>query len=97
MPRYPGRLITLNDGTVLPQLGFGLGTAWYECEKGSVSRPLVDAVKTAIKVGYVHLDNAECYDNETSFGVALKESGVAREDVFMSVTLRTPLHCPLVV
>ena len=51
---------TFSDGQQIPGLGFGVGTAWFGATgDGGVSRPLVDAVKLALKAGYTHLDNAE--------------------------------------
>ena len=44
----------------------------------------MDAIKLAIKLGYYHLDGAEAYNNEAELGVAIKESGVAREKLFVT-------------
>lgn len=43
----------------------------------------MDAIKTAIKLGYHHLDGAEVYNTEPELGVAIKESGVPREKLFV--------------
>jgi diketogulonate reductase-like aldo/keto reductase len=52
--------LKLNDGTSMPMLGFGTGTAWYKTGEGSkIDQATIDAVKTAIKLGYTHLDGAE--------------------------------------
>ena len=46
--------------TKYAKLGFGLGTAWYKSgDSGKTDQGCVDAVKTAIKLGYTHLDGAE--------------------------------------
>jgi hypothetical protein len=85
MSTYP--IVKLNDSTVIPGIGYGVGTAWFnapETDEGGVNRPLVEAVKTALKVGYTHIDNAEAYNNEASVGVAIRESGVKREDLYIT-------------
>ncbi|GAA5833178.1 hypothetical protein JCM11251_005168 [Rhodosporidiobolus azoricus] len=75
----------LSDGNSVPGVAFGVGTAWYGKEKdGEVSREIVDTVKLAIKAGYRHLDGAEAYGNETSLGAAIKESGLKREELFVT-------------
>jgi diketogulonate reductase-like aldo/keto reductase len=72
-----GRARVLADGNEIPLLGFGV---WQvpdgrECE---------EAVRTALEVGYRHIDTAQAYGNEASVGRALRDSGVAREDVFIT-------------
>ncbi|GAA6027022.1 hypothetical protein JCM8097_006047 [Rhodosporidiobolus ruineniae] len=75
----------LSDGHTVPGIAFGVGTAWYGKEKdGQVNREIVDTVLLAIKNGYRHLDGAEAYGNETSLGVAIKESGLPREELFVT-------------
>lgn len=69
----------LNDGLQVPQLGFGV---WQVENDGAVA-----AVKEAIKVGYRHVDTAAIYGNEQGVGTALKESGVARSDIYLTTKL----------
>ncbi|GAA5888124.1 hypothetical protein JCM6882_000289 [Rhodosporidiobolus microsporus] len=77
--------IRLADGNTIPGVAFGVGTAWYGKEKdGEVNREIVDTVKLAIKNGFRHLDGAEAYGNETSLGAAIKESGLKREELFVT-------------
>ncbi|ODM15521.1 hypothetical protein SI65_09124 [Aspergillus cristatus] len=58
------------------QLAYGTGTAWYKSSgDNSINRDLVEAIKTAIRLGYRHLDGAEVYGTEAELGVAIKESG----------------------
>lgn len=52
--------LKLNDGASIPMLGYGVGTAWGKKEEGKVDQAIIDGVKTAIKLGYYHLDGAEC-------------------------------------
>ncbi|MBP1970683.1 diketogulonate reductase-like aldo/keto reductase [Virgibacillus natechei] len=69
--------ITLNNGVKMP--GFGLGV--YKVEDGDV---VIHSVKTAIEHGYRSIDTASFYDNETGVGQAIKESGVPREELFIT-------------
>lgn len=54
--------VRLSDGNTVPGIGFGIGTAHF----GNDSAELVETVKTAIKVGYTHLDGAEAYAVSTA-------------------------------
>lgn len=64
------------NGARIPALGLGTMTM-----KGQVC---VDAVSTALKLGYRHLDTAERYGNEADVGEGLRVSGIRREDVFLT-------------
>ncbi|WP_147197113.1 aldo/keto reductase [Pantoea sp. CCBC3-3-1] len=70
----------LNNGIDMPLLGFGVFqmTDASECE-----RAVIDAIET----GYRLIDTAASYQNETQVGNALKQSGVAREDLFITTKL----------
>ncbi|KAL8773884.1 MAG: hypothetical protein Q9209_001314 [Squamulea sp. 1 TL-2023] len=69
------------------------GTAWYKSDSGSsIDRKLVDAIKTAIKLGYYHLDGAEVYNTESELGVAIKESKVSREKLFITTKVSTNIN-----
>lgn len=59
--------LKLNDGASMPMLAYGTGTAWFKTgDEGKFDQATVDAVKTAIKLGYTHLDGAEStYSPET--------------------------------
>ena len=75
---------TLADGNRIPLLGLGL---WQvpngpECE---------NAVRWALELGYRHIDTAQNYGNEESVGRALRESGVPRDEVFLT-TKFLPTH-----
>jgi diketogulonate reductase-like aldo/keto reductase len=72
-----GRARLLADGTEIPLLGLGVWQApnGPECE---------NAVRWALELGYRHIDTAQAYDNEESVGRALRDSGVPREDVFIT-------------
>lgn len=72
--------IKLNNGVEIPVLGFGVFqiTDLAECE-----RSVVDA----IQIGYRHIDTAASYLNEEAVGRGIKQSGVAREDLFITTKL----------
>jgi 2,5-diketo-D-gluconate reductase A len=67
----------LADGNRIPLLGLGV---WQV----SNSRECVDAVRWALQLGYRHIDTAQAYGNEESVGQGLRESGVPREEVFIT-------------
>lgn len=50
---------------------------------------MIESIKTAIKLEYYHLDGAETYKTETELGTAIKESGVAREKLFVTTKVIT--------
>lgn len=76
--------LKLNDGTSIPMLAYGTGTAWSKKSSSSIDRPTVDGIKTAIKLGYMHLENAEVYETEAEMGVAINESKVDRSKLFIT-------------
>ena len=67
---------TLSNGMEIPQLGFGVFQIPPQETK--------DVVKKAIEVGYRHFDTAQAYFNEAEIGEAIKESGIAREELFIT-------------
>ncbi len=67
----------LSDGAVIPLLGLGV----WQVENSS---ECVDAVRWALELGYRHIDTAQAYGNEESVGKGLRESGVSREEVFIT-------------
>ena len=67
----------LNNGIEIPYLGLGV----YQSPPGKTT---ARAVGYALKVGYRHIDTAELYGNETDVGIALRESGIKREDAFIT-------------
>lgn len=54
-------VLKLNDGTSIPMLGYGIGSAWFKANgpEEQIDRTLVDAIKKALELGYRHFDNAE--------------------------------------
>lgn len=77
--------LKLNDGSPIPMLGYGTGTAWYKTgEESKIDQSITDAVKMAIRLGYTHLDGAEMYKTEQELGSGIKESGVDRKKLFVT-------------
>jgi diketogulonate reductase-like aldo/keto reductase len=67
------------------KIGYGTGTALFKSTNlDKVDQKLVDTIRTAISIGYHHLDGAELYSNETELGIAIKRSSVKREDLFVT-------------
>ncbi|KAF2427191.1 Aldo/keto reductase [Tothia fuscella] len=81
--------LSLNDGNSIPRIGFGTGTVLSDRrERDSVNRTLVDTIKNAISSGLRHIDGAESYGNEGEFGVAVKESGLPRDQFFVTTKVK---------
>jgi diketogulonate reductase-like aldo/keto reductase len=72
--------VKLNNGTLMPL--FGLGT--YQSPDGQIT---YDAVRYALKFGYRHIDTATYYGNEESVGRAIRDSGIPREQIFVTTKL----------
>jgi diketogulonate reductase-like aldo/keto reductase len=68
---------SLADGSQLPLLGLGV----WQVPNGP---ECVNAVRWALELGYRHIDTAQAYGNEESVGQALRDSGVAREEIFLT-------------
>lgn len=78
--------VSLNDGRSIPQLGFGV----FQIEPENTA----DAVRTAIEVGYRHLDTAQMYGNEAETGQGVRDSGVDRDQVWITSKLDNGFHRP---
>mmetsp|Transcript_4997 Transcript_4997/g.12943 ORF Transcript_4997/g.12943 Transcript_4997/m.12943 type:complete len:373 (-) Transcript_4997:1940-3058(-) len=89
-PAAAGPTITLSTGQKMPLMGLGT----WQAKKGEVGA----AVKTALELGYRHVDCAACYGNETEVGTALTSvfaaGKIAREDVFITSKLWNSEHHP---
>ena len=75
----------LNDGHQIPVLGFG---TW----KAKDGEEAYQAVKTALEAGYRHIDTAAIYQNEESVGKAIRDSGIPREELFVTTKLWNNRH-----
>ena len=72
--------VRLNQGVEIPWLGLGV----FQSEPGPVTR---DAVRYALETGYRAVDTAAMYRNEADVGAAVRQSGLAREEVFVTTKL----------
>ncbi|CDM35607.1 Aldo/keto reductase [Penicillium roqueforti FM164] len=82
--------LDLNDGTSVPILGYGTGTAWFKKSADiGINHELVESIKMATKLGYYHLDGAEVYQTEEELGQAIKESGVSRDKLTVTTKVIT--------
>ena len=79
-------LITLNDGHRIPQLGFGT----YQVPPDETA----ETVRTAVEIGYRHIDTAQMYGNERGVGQGIRDAGVDRGHVFITSKLNNGYHRP---
>src|SRR3954447_5413086 len=77
--------LPLRSGGTIPQVGLGV----WQSAQGAETR---DAVLTALRLGYRHVDTAKIYGNEADVGTAVKGSGVPRGDVFVTTKLWNQDH-----
>ncbi|NNJ25095.1 aldo/keto reductase [Alienimonas chondri] len=78
--------LSLNDGRSIPQLGFGT----WQVEQPDAAR----IVGEALEAGYRHIDTAQMYGNERGVGDAIRSSGLAREEIFLTSKLNNDAHEP---
>ena len=72
---------TLHNGVEMPYLGLGV----YKADEGE---EVINAVSWALETGYRHIDTAKAYENEEGVGKAIKQSKIAREDLFLTKVLK---------
>ena len=75
-------MIKLNDGMTMPLFGLGV----WRLESGKETR---DAVSYALELGYIHFDTASMYNNEEDVGVAIQESSLPREKLFITTKVNS--------
>ena len=75
----------LSNGVEVPCVGFG---TWQTPD----GEDCIFRVKTAIEAGYRHIDSAQRYENEESVGEAIRQSGIARDEIFVTTKLANPEH-----
>ena len=78
--------IELNDGTRIPQLGFGV----FQIEPDKTAQ----SVQTALEIGYRHIDTAEMYQNEAGVGQGIRDAGLDRAEVYITSKLNNGYHEP---
>jgi 2,5-diketo-D-gluconate reductase A len=76
--------VELGNGVRIPQFGFGV----FQIPPEETAA----AVRTALEAGYRHIDTAQMYRNEGGVGAGIRESGLAREDVFVTTKLANDAH-----
>lgn len=76
--------ISLSDGQSIPQIGFG---TWQVSDDDAHS-----SVLEALRVGYRHIDTAAIYGNEAGVGRAIAESGIARDELYVTTKLWNDQH-----
>lgn len=76
--------LPFHDGRSIPQLGYGV----FKVEPDIAA----DVTAQALAAGYRHIDTAKAYDNEEGVGRAIAESGIAREDLFVTTKLWNDAH-----
>lgn len=79
MNNYNEKEVILNNGVKMPILGFGV----YQIPKEDTKQ----AVLEALKVGYRHIDTAQSFFNEAEVGEAISESGIPREEIFLTTKI----------
>lgn len=82
------RFRSLPDGRRIPSLGLGT----WQIPDGP---PIANAVRWALEIGYRHIDTAQAYGNEAGIGRALRESGLPRDEVFITTKLDPKLADPV--
>ncbi len=78
--------VILNDGNRIPQLGFGV----FQIPPDETAA----AVRTALEIGYRHIDTAEMYQNEKGVGQGIRDSGIDHGEVFVTSKLNNGFHKP---
>lgn len=76
--------VTLNDGSTIPQLGYGV----FLVPADDAER----AVSEALEVGYRHIDTAAIYGNEAGVGAAIAKSGIPRDELYLTTKLWNDRH-----
>ncbi|KAI9791254.1 MAG: hypothetical protein M1833_001567 [Piccolia ochrophora] len=76
--------VKLNDGNSIPTLAYGTGTAWYKSPSDPLSDSLITSIKTAVSLGYTHLDCAEVYNTEPEVGRALTFLSLPRSSLYIT-------------
>ncbi|KAJ7685369.1 oxidoreductase [Mycena polygramma] len=76
--------IKLNDGTEIPAIAFGTGTALF-------NQDCTNSIKLAIDCGFTHLDGAQVYGNEEALGAGVKKAGKPRSELYIVTKLKPGL------
>ena len=83
--RTMATMLKLNTGAEIPAIGFG---TWQDKDAQE------DAVLEALKAGYRHIDTARVYGTEPAVGLAIKKSGIPRDQIYITTKLWNNSHHP---
>lgn len=72
----------LADGNTIPAIAYGVGTKWFKHGRNEVDGKVVEALKTALKEGFIHIDAAEVYNTDKEVGEAI--AGHKRENLYIT-------------
>ena len=87
--------VALNDGTAIPQIGFGTLAVQPDRELSrSNTERTAEIVGLALRAGYRHIDTAQSYSNEQGVGRAIAASGIPREELHVTSKLAGGNHRP---
>lgn len=78
----PISTLTLNDGSNVPWIAFGTGTALF-------NKDATQAIVVAIQNGFTHLDGAQMYRNEDTLGAGIVAAGKPRSELYITTKLAT--------
>lgn len=78
--------VSLNNGTTIPQVGFGV----YQVAPDDTEK----TVTTALEAGYRHIDTAQMYGNEQGVGRAIRNSSIPRDELYITTKLNNGFHEP---
>jgi 2,5-diketo-D-gluconate reductase A len=76
--------VQLNSGATIPQLGFGV----FQIDRQDTAK----TVRTALEIGYRHIDTAQMYGNEAEVGEAIANSGLGRDELFVTTKCNNANH-----
>jgi 2,5-diketo-D-gluconate reductase A len=76
--------VQLNSGATIPQLGFGV----FQIDRQDTA----ETVRTALEIGYRHIDTAQMYGNEAEVGEAIANSGLGRDELFVTTKCNNANH-----
>ncbi|ORX35164.1 Aldo/keto reductase [Kockovaella imperatae] len=89
MSRAAVHSCTLNTGAKMPAVGVG---CWFQRPVEAENQETYDMVANALKYGYRHIDTAFGYGNEQAVGKAVRDSGIPRQEIFVTTKLTNSYH-----
>lgn len=91
----PVPTITLNSGATIPQLGYGTLAVQPDRESTEANAAITAGiVSEALRAGYRHIDTAQAYGTELGVGSAIAESGIPRDEIYVTSKLANANHAP---